>query len=173
MLTTLRSTDNENFFLDITISTDGSVAQTIGPIQGEQLALRWERYTLLRHKTWENILSWDIGGNKVRQEMFNTALRKIVGETDEYTVVPFEAAHHTWMERHPLPVSELEKQWADEKLTRALDLIVSIGLDISMATPEQYLRRRNAYRTTIGQAAKMIADARETSLVGNPREIGS
>jgi hypothetical protein len=104
MITTLRTTGQDHWFIDITVKDDGTVAESIGPIQGEQLARRWERYILLRYRTWENILSWDIRHNAVRQEMFNTALRKIVGETDEYTQVPFEAGHQNWMDRHPLPL---------------------------------------------------------------------
>lgn len=106
MLTTLRSTDGERFYLDITISEDGSVAQTIGPIQGKELAQRWERYTLLRHRTWENLLTWDIKHNFARQAMFDIALRKITFETDEYTRIPFPAGHAGWMDRHPLPTVE-------------------------------------------------------------------
>ena len=105
MITTLLSPDGTRFFIDITIVDDGSVAQTIGPIQGEQLARRWERYTLIRYRTWENILTWDIRHNFAREAMFKLALRKIVGETDEYTSLSSEAAHQTWMDRHPLEVT--------------------------------------------------------------------
>lgn len=103
MLTTLRTTDGERWILEITVAEDGSVAQTIGPIAGKELAQRMERYTLLRHRTWENILSWDVRHNFARQAMFDLALRKIVGETLEYTQIPFPAGHQNWMDRHPLP----------------------------------------------------------------------
>lgn len=102
MLTTLRSEDGEHFYLDITVKQDGSVATTLGPIQGKELAQRWERMTLIRHRAWENLLSWEIKGNFARQAMHDLSLKKLVGETDEYTRIPFPAGHQNWMDRHPL-----------------------------------------------------------------------
>lgn len=102
MLTTLRSADGERFYIDITVNDDGSVATSIGPIQGKELAERWERMILLRHRTWENLLTWDLQHNFARRAMYDIAMRKLVGETDEYTRIPFPAGHSRWMERHPL-----------------------------------------------------------------------
>lgn len=102
MLTTLRHIGNDRWLIEITVAQDGSVATTLGPLQGRELAERWERMTLLRHRTWENLLSWDIRNNFARQAMYDIAVRKLVGETDEYTQIPFPAGHQNWMDRHPL-----------------------------------------------------------------------
>lgn len=103
MLTTLRSTGNDHWFIDITTSDDGSVAHTLGPLIGEDLARRWERYTLIRYRTWENLLSWQIRNNFARQALFDLQVKKVINETMEYTQIPFVAGHQNWMDRHPLP----------------------------------------------------------------------
>lgn len=104
MLTTLKHVGDDRWLIEITVNEDGSVAQTLGPIQGKELAERWERMVLLRHRTWENLLSWDIKNNFARQAMYDLSMRKLVGETDEYTRIPFPAGHKNWMDRHPLEV---------------------------------------------------------------------
>src|SRR3954462_1904185 len=35
-------------YIDITVDADGSVAETIGPFSSHELALRWERWLVLR-----------------------------------------------------------------------------------------------------------------------------
>ena len=105
MLTTLRQEQDGVWRLEITVRKDGHVDQTIGPFRDKDLALRWERYSLIRHHTWENILSWDVRDNFARQNMREMAVRKIVTQTDEAVQIPFPAGHQNWMERHPLEES--------------------------------------------------------------------
>ena len=98
LIVTKRETILRNFFLDLTVHSDGSVCATIGPLQDKQQAERWERWLLINADSIA--LIWLQPMNAKEEAAWKMHVATMEAETQ---CLP--QYHEHWMKANPLPVT--------------------------------------------------------------------